>query len=486
MKILVLQLARLGDIYQSWPALRALRRKHPQAEIHFLTRVRYAPAVKGLDGVDKVVYLPSQEIFTSLVGTGKDQIPSALSEVDFFVSSLAQEKYDWVINLTFSPLSSYIVHAIAAPEAKISGYTRHADGYLKIPDAMSAYFYAQVGIDRPNRYHLCEIFGTLCEVDLEPNDWKTPALPEIDVELPSEYIAVHVGGSEKHKAISVSKWISVLANLRQLRPIKVVLIGSIDEKSFAEQIKTAAPDGEVQNLAGELSLLKTMAVIKRAKILVGPDSAPIHMAALADTPVLNLSIGHVNYWETGPRSLGSVVFTGKNEDDLPSDQIADMIMHMVQQMRLPFGTITSSPGTPSFSGVSDSESEFTWKLIQAIYMGTEFPISEDPLFYQAMEQLDEANRFMLETLLAMKTAEDLKKKSAFLERGEEIIETIAKLVPALIPIVRWYQTEKIRVGPEPLPEIYRQNLETQRLLQGLIEIYRPATDPTSSPTPEAP
>lgn len=484
MKILVLQLARLGDIYQSWPALRALRKKHPEAEIHFLTRVRYAPATKGLEAVDKVVYLPSQEIFSSLIG--KDPIPSALSEIDFFTQSLAQEKYDWVINLTFSPLSSYIVHAIAAPDAKVTGYTRHADGYLKIPDAMSAYFYAQVGIDRPNRYHLCEIFGTLCEVDLEQSDWKTPELPEIGVELPQEFIAIHVGGSEKHKTISVSKWISVLANLRQLRPIQIVLIGSVDEKPVAEQIKAAAPDGEILNLAGELSLLKTMAVIKKAKTLVGPDSAPIHMAALTGTPVLNLSVGNVNYWETGPRSLGSAILRGQSEDDLPSDQIADMIMRMVQQMRMPFGTITSNPGTPSFSGVTDAESEFAWKLVQGIYMGTEFPVPEDDLFYQAMEQLDEANRFMLETLTAMKTAEDLKKKAAFLERGEEIIETIAKLVPSLIPIVRWYQTEKIRVGPEPIQEIYRQNLETQKLLQGLIELYRPARDPMSSPTPEAP
>ena len=34
-EILVLQLAWSGDIYYTWPVLRALRRRHPDAEIHF-------------------------------------------------------------------------------------------------------------------------------------------------------------------------------------------------------------------------------------------------------------------------------------------------------------------------------------------------------------------------------------------------------------------------------------------------------------------
>ncbi len=31
----------------SWPALRALRRLHPEAEIHLLTRPRFEGAVEG-------------------------------------------------------------------------------------------------------------------------------------------------------------------------------------------------------------------------------------------------------------------------------------------------------------------------------------------------------------------------------------------------------------------------------------------------------
>ena len=51
MRILVLQLARFGDIFQTWPTLKALRRQHPESEIHFLVRSRFSEAASGLTGI---------------------------------------------------------------------------------------------------------------------------------------------------------------------------------------------------------------------------------------------------------------------------------------------------------------------------------------------------------------------------------------------------------------------------------------------------
>ena len=53
MKILIIQLARLGDIYQSWPTLKAVKRANPGAEIHFLTRSKFAAAAPGPELVDR-------------------------------------------------------------------------------------------------------------------------------------------------------------------------------------------------------------------------------------------------------------------------------------------------------------------------------------------------------------------------------------------------------------------------------------------------
>ena len=165
MKILVLQLARLGDIYMSWPAIRALRRQFPEAEIHVLTRPRFAGAFEGLTAVHKIHLLPTKDILAPLVQP-KMAVQESFDRLTKFVDELYFMNFDKVYNLSFSPLSSYLTHYVSNSETEVHGYTRFRDGFFCIPDDMSAYFYAQVGIDRPNRFHLIEIFGSIVGSDL--------------------------------------------------------------------------------------------------------------------------------------------------------------------------------------------------------------------------------------------------------------------------------------------------------------------------------
>ncbi len=489
MKILIIQTARLGDIYLMWPALRALRRQQPQAEIHVLARETYRGALEGLTVVDRVHVLASKSIIGNLMQASDDESflnSNSYKELSQFLDNLKNEQFDKIINMSFSPVSSEITHFLGGASAEIIGYTRQSDGYLAIPDAMSAYFYAQVGYDRPNRFHLAEIFASMCGLDLAPADWNCPQLPPLPEYLPSEYITLHVGGSEAHKTLSVSKWISILSQIRKLRPVKIVLIGSESEKMKAAQVEAAGGgeggNSEIINLVGELKLLETMRVIQGSRCLVGPDSAPIHMAGLVATPVLNLSVGRVKYWETGPRSVGSIVLPAETETDLPSDVVADMIMRLLHNHRVPTGTIEAAPGTPSYTGSSSPQTDFEWNLTEAIYLGKDFPVPQEPLFLEGIRRLNEVNSFLIEQLSSIASQESLQKRAALLDRSEEIIETIAKLVPAVIPLVRWYMTEKIRIGPGSIQDIVVKNLETQNLLQGVLDIYK--IDPEPAPASE--
>ena len=104
MKILIIQLARLGDIYLSWPALRALKRAHPHAEIHVLTRPKFSAALEGLEVVDKIVQLPSRDILAPLVHLNMNVLGS-FTKMSEFVTKLTEESYDQIVNFTFSPFS---------------------------------------------------------------------------------------------------------------------------------------------------------------------------------------------------------------------------------------------------------------------------------------------------------------------------------------------------------------------------------------------
>jgi heptosyltransferase III len=67
MKILIIQLARLGDIYQTWPVVRGLKRAYPTAEIHFLARKKFASACEGISEIDQLWQLDTRSILEPLI-----------------------------------------------------------------------------------------------------------------------------------------------------------------------------------------------------------------------------------------------------------------------------------------------------------------------------------------------------------------------------------------------------------------------------------
>lgn len=469
MKILILQLARLGDIYMTWPTVRGLKRLYPDAEIHILSRPRFAAAWDGLEEIHQRHLLPTHQILGPLIRPEMD-VKAGFDEMSQYVDGLKNEKFDWIINLTFSPFSSYLTHAISQPEAKVTGYTRFSDGFLSIPDDMSAYFYAQVGLGKPNRFHLIEIFATLAGLDLIEEDW---APPPLDKRVKTDaQVAVHIGASEAHKQISPAKWTTILNQFFKISNAKVALIGAPAEVNLAETILAAVPNDRVENYVGKTTLSGTFDLLSQVDLLVGPDSAPLHMASLLKTQTINLSVGGVSFWETGPRAPGSHVLRVADETELSSEKIAQAINKRLKGERLELGWIQEQKGAPSYWALNSKEADFQWKLIQAIYQETDFPVSEDPLFKDAVYKLSDINQLMIEQITALQNGGNVEKLGPIIERGEEIIEAIGQLVPAISPLVRWYQTEKIRLGPGERETLIEKSLRIHDLLNQVVQLYQ--------------
>jgi heptosyltransferase-3 len=471
MKILVLELARLGDIYQSWPALRALKRLNPMAQITVLTRERYKMALEGLSVVDRIEILPTQQIIQPLLEPQFD-VQKSHQVVGDFVEKLKSENFNWIINFSFSPVSSYLTHALSNEQTRVSGYTRTSDGFLAIPDDMSAYFYAQVGVHRPNRYHLAEIFGTMVGADLSSTDWAPPLGMKRRQDSPQ--ILIHVGASQTVKTVSPIKWITVINQFRKLfdepDKIRLALVGAASEASIAEQIVSSVP--AVENLVGQTNLRDLFEMIGSASLLVGADSAPMHMASLTATPCLNLSLTSVNFWETGPRAPRSVIMRGKDDADFPSDKVAQAMRRILMNEPPELGSIVVQEGTPSYWCLEPRGQDFQWKMLKAIYMSESFPLNSSALFKDGIIKLDDINRLMIDQLEKIQSGTAIAKVSQILDRGEEIITTIAQIVPDLSPVVRWYNTEKIRLGPDTHENLVSKSLEIHRTLQKIVDLYK--------------
>jgi heptosyltransferase-2 len=90
--------------------------------------------------------------------------------------------------------------------------------------------------------------------------------------------------------------------------INIVLIGSEDDHGLCERILSLSNNKNIYNLAGELSLLQTAELIRKGKLLVTNDSAPLHIANSVKTDVIAIFGATVTDFGFYPYGKNDVVF----------------------------------------------------------------------------------------------------------------------------------------------------------------------------------
>ena len=82
-----------------------------------------------------------------------------------------------------------------------------------------------------------------------------------------------------------------------------MVLGGKEDRALGDSI-VAESGGRARNAAGELSLRGSAALIARAELLVTNDSAPLHMATAAGTPIVAVFGPTLPSFGFGPRGAG--------------------------------------------------------------------------------------------------------------------------------------------------------------------------------------
>lgn len=326
-KILIVNLTRMGDILQSTPLLKALKRKHPRAEIHYLVVKGFAEICRLIPEIDRTI--PFQ--FTSAVAVSKSAIrylPRRLKEVETFIESLRTENYDLVINLSHSRISALICHLLAVPETR--GLTLDAEGFRQILHPWAQYFFT-ANLNRTcNRFNLVDIHLGLA---FDSNDyhtsvhriWNPSGSNSLSVEIPPEahveaarllqdwpgkeaplLIGFQPGASLESKRWPADAFVRLGKELTERTGAGILIFGSKDEKELAGQVAEGLGNCAL-NLAGKTSLAALAALLNRVNLLVSNDTGTQHLATAVGTPVLSLCFGSALSHETGPYGHKHVV-----------------------------------------------------------------------------------------------------------------------------------------------------------------------------------
>lgn len=474
MRILILQLARFGDIFQTWPTLRALRRKYPQAQIEIMVRQRFSEAISLYDDIDKVYELPTQNLLAPFLTSSQTQTNSAdasLECLEKFIEAVKGDgEFDQIINLSFSPISSYLVDEFQSQNTDVRGYARHRDGYLRLADDASAFFYAQVGPGRANRLHLIDLFAGVADVQLEKSDFTFATSGSNEKTLDTDFIVVHVGSSHKYKAVLTETWDQILRGLVKTRSELIYLVGTASEALPLEWLKS---ENRIVDLCGKTSVRDLPPLVAGAKAVVGADSMLLQIANLTNTPCLNISFACINFWETGPRADGSRVLT------YADPKTVDAI-----EVRHELCAIIDAEGGPSKSfRVKESELEkyspnndpydprrdFQWKLIKAMYLGLDYPITDQMHVALAFQRIHELGVLGLEQIEQIEKVPNDGIASGILDEVDHLMKRTASTCEEVSPMVRWFLAEKTRIEPGGFNEVLNK---THKIFEQLVTVTR--------------
>jgi len=293
MKIAVFLPNWIGDAVMATPALRAIRRQYPQAEIVAVLRPYVAEVLAGLDLVNR-----------QLLHEPRGDNPQ--SRGWRFVAELRREKFDVAVLLPNSLRSGWLAW-LSGAKRRI-GFGRGGRSWL-LTDAL-------VPISRNEPNPVIDEYLRLAErlgCDQRSRRMELATLDEDERRL-DEFWTTHPGhvrtngvvclnpggafGAAKHwPAEHFGKLAKQI--VAKLGRTVLVLCGP-SEREIARDIVRHADDDRVVSLAdAPLSIGLTKAAVRSAELLVTTDSGPRHFAAAFDVPVVTLfGPTHIAWSET--------------------------------------------------------------------------------------------------------------------------------------------------------------------------------------------
>jgi lipopolysaccharide heptosyltransferase I len=308
-RFLIIRLSSIGDIVHALPAVSALGETYPQAEIHWAVESRYAGLLEGNPYVRRVLKLDT-------LGWRRRMVSAAtLEEIATGLLALREVAYDAALD--FQGLWKSALIAWLSRSRERLGF---AEYWLREPGA--GVFYTQ-RVSPGERKHVIEMnLALVIRLGARTERWQFPLphTPEDDryverqlVALGAqEFIVINPGGGWKTKCWAPENYVQLLQHLETQFSWRILLTGSPEEEKLISEILDRA--GVKQACYFPSTLVQFIALARRAKLFVGGDTGPMHLAAAVDTPVVAI-YGPTDPARNGPSSAADVALWNRGPID---------------------------------------------------------------------------------------------------------------------------------------------------------------------------
>lgn len=300
-KVLVMELAGLGDNVHLLPGLWEVRARWPQAELHVMVNAPMAALFRLTPWVDRVWAYPARPK-PGLAGSWR------------IARELRAERFDWVLNTTGSDRSTLLTWATGA-RTRIA--RRPSDGgppgwALLVTRVVSHPFYGEP-MHVQKRRLAREALGLPRADDAGRPDFQVAIdaglrrAAGIEAAHDRGYVHVSPFTTSPARELPLEQLAALLGGLRRAHPgLRLVLSCSPDARETALMpglvARLAEPPWKV--FAGTLEIDALAAVIAGAALNLSGDTGSLHLAYMAGTPALAWFRAHRGEREWIPREAG--------------------------------------------------------------------------------------------------------------------------------------------------------------------------------------
>lgn len=286
-RALIVMLRHHGDVLLSSPVPAALKLQAPRIEIDALVYDDTAPMLAGHPALSAV----------HTVGRGWRELgPAArlLAEWRLF-ATLRARRYDLLLHLTEQPRGAWLARALG-PRYSVAPAVAGRGAFW------TGSFTHLYPLARNGRRHRVEAnLDALRRIGLQPGmeERRTLFVPGAEAEarvaalLAAEglaergYLHVHPASRWSFKCWTAERNAALIDRLSAGHRVVLTAAPQPDELRLVDRILSCAKSRPV-NLAGKLSVKELGALTARARLFVGVDSMPMHLAAAMRTPAVAL------------------------------------------------------------------------------------------------------------------------------------------------------------------------------------------------------
>lgn len=291
-RVLIVRLSSIGDVVHALPAYVELTRAWPSARFGWAVEPAARDLVAVLDAETHLVPTPEFRRRPLSVSTARGLLAVR--------RELRARRYDLVVD--FQGLLK------SAALARLAGAAVVGHNATDAREPLAARLYQRVPPPRNGHEHAVEKARRLASfaTGVPPGPLTFPRLTtpaaeskvgeELDAAGVERFALLHVAANWDSKRYPRERWIEVAREIHAATGLTVLWSWGPGERPVVEDMAREAGRGSVVSFPTTLPEL--VALISRARVHVGGDSAPLHLAVACGTPVVGL------FGPTDPGSLG--------------------------------------------------------------------------------------------------------------------------------------------------------------------------------------